>query len=271
MRGDYNRGFSLLELLVAVTIIAILSGIGFGAYEIVKRRAMMARELAAARNLLAAFHLYSVDNGGRILSGYKSDPETINEKNELLFAPVNARYPWRLYPYIQNVKGSLLYNGNEEVMNQKNSDYLVSVSPNLGMNATFIGGHYGSGSLLRPSQRVEDKIGRFCVKQTSDIGKNSRLIVFLSARSDPEEAWQGRGYFEVQPPQVLRKVWTSDQWSVDAQPSDHGFVDLRWSEKAVAALYDGSAILMEEEQLRDMRNWSPRAADLDDQHYLVRP
>ncbi len=195
----------------------------------------------------------------------------MNEEGDLLHAPINARYPWRLYPYIQNVSGTLLYNGNEAVMEQPNSDYLVSVSPNLGMNTTFVGGHYGSGSLLRPSHRVEEKIGRFCVKQTSDISKDAELIIFLSARSDPGESWQGRGYFEVQPPQVIRTVWSPNKWSVDAKPSEHGFVDLRWGDKAVAAFYDGSARLMNEEELRDMRYWAPIAAESDNREYLVGP
>lgn len=264
-----SNGFTLLELLFTMAIIAVLSTVGFGAYEMIKRRAMMAHELTAARNLLVAFHLYSADNGGRILPGYKSDTEAVNEEGNLLHAPVNARYPWRLYPYIKSVPGTLLYNGNEAVMDQANSDYLVSVSPNLGMNTTFVGGHYGSGSLLRPSRRVEEKIGRFCLKQTSDLGKDAEIIVFLSARSDPEEAWQGRGYFEVQPPQVLRPVWSQERWSVEAKPSEHGFVDLRWGDKAVAALYDGSARLMQEEDLRDMRYWAPEAAQTDNREYIV--
>ena len=269
MSKRLHRGFSLLELLVSVTIIAILSTIGFGAYEMFKHRAMMAKELSGARNLLVAFHLYSTNNGGRILEGYQSDPDVVNENGDKLYPPVNARYPWRLYPYIQDVKGSLLYNGNEAVMDQDNSDYLVSVSPNLGMNTTFVGGHYGSGSLLRPSYRVEEKIGRFCVKQTSDISKNAEIIVFLSARSDPGEAWEGRGYFEVQPPQVLRAVWSPQKWTVDAKPSEHGFIDLRWGDRAVAALYDGSARLMEEGELRDMRYWAPRAAETGNSQYFV--
>jgi prepilin-type N-terminal cleavage/methylation domain-containing protein len=93
-----HRGFSLLELLVSVTIIAILSTIGFGAYEMFKHRAMMAKELSGARNLLVAFHLYSTNNGGRILEGYQSDPDVVNENGDKLYPPVNARYPWRLYP-----------------------------------------------------------------------------------------------------------------------------------------------------------------------------
>ncbi len=102
--------------------------------------------------------------------------------------------------------GALVYNGNETVFNHEHGDYLVSVSPNLGMITTFIGGHFGSGSLLRPSARVEERVGPFCIRHTSQIRYAPNLIVFLSARSNPDEAWEGRGYFEVQPPVVLRKI-----------------------------------------------------------------
>ena len=258
-----KEGFTLLELLLSVTIISVLAAVSISSFSLFKRRAMMAKELTAARNIMVAFNLYSVENDGQILPGYKTDPAITNQDGEVLFSPMNSRYPWRLYPYIKDVEDSLLYNGNESVMKDKNSDYLVSVFPNLGMNTTFIGGHFGSGSLLRPSARIEEKIGQFCIRHTSHISNASNLITFLSARSHPEESWDGRGYFEVQPPIVLRKNWKSKPWTQDSNPEDHGFIDLRWNGKAVAAMLDGSGRLMNEEELRDMRFWSPLAAEAD--------
>ena len=257
------KGFTIIELLVSVTIIAVIAAVSLSSVSLFKRRAMMAKEMTAARNLMIAFNMFSNDNDGKILPGYKTDPEAKNQWGEQLFAPVNSRYPWRLYPYIHDVKGTLIFNGNEPVYEHKRGDYLVSVSPNLGMNTTFIGGHFGSGSLLRPSARVEERIGPFCIRHTSQISHAPDLIVFLSARSNPEESWEGRGYFEVQPPVVLRKNWKSKPWTQDAKPDEHGFVDLRWNGKAVAAMLDGSARLFSEEELRDMRHWSPLAAEAD--------
>jgi prepilin-type N-terminal cleavage/methylation domain-containing protein len=267
-----REGFTILELLLSVTIISVLAAVSISSFSLLKRRAMMAKELTAARNMMIAFNLYSVNNDGQILPGYKTDPNITNQDGEPLFAPINSRYPWRLYPYIEDVEGSLLYNGNESVMEDKNSDYLVSVFPNMGMNTTFIGGHFGSGSLLRPSARIEQKIGQFCIRHTSHIDNASDLIVFLSARSHPEDSWDGRGYFEVQPPMVLRTNWKSKPWTQESNPDDHGFVDLRWNGKAVAAMLDGSGRLLNEDELRDMRHWSPLAAeaDLPDRAFPIR-
>ncbi len=268
-RRRSGAGFTLVELLVSLTIVVLLSTVSFGVFGVVKKRAMMAREMAAARNLMTSFSLYSADHGGEILPGYRSDAEVYNDRGEQLYAPANARYPWRLYPYIQDVEGSLLFNGNEAVLEENDRDYLVSVSPNLGMNATLVGGHYGSGSLLRPSYRIEEAVGRFCVRHTSDTRHAPDIIVFLSARSDPEEGWEGRGYFEVQPPRVLTPVWSHEPWSQDARPSQHGFVDLRWGGRAVAAMLDGSARAMGEDELRDMRHWAVGAAEANDADYSV--
>ena len=258
-----TRAFTLIELLVSLTLIAAIAAVSISSISLFKRQAMMGKEMTAARNLMVAFNLYSNDNDGAILPGYKTDLSAKNQWGETLAAPVNARYPWRLYPYIHDVTRTLVYNGNEVVFNHEHGDYMVSVSPNLGMNTTFIGGHFGSGSLLRPSARVEERVGPFCIRHTSQIRYAPNLIVFLSARSNPDEAWEGRGYFEVQPPVVLRNNWESKPWSQDAKPDEHGFADLRWKGKAVAAMLDGSARLFDEEELRDMRHWSPLAAEAD--------
>ncbi len=267
-RRCWRGAFTLVELLVSLTIVSALMAVGFSLTGVMKRKGMMAREIGAARNLMTAVHLYASDHNGQILPGYQSDRDAVNDDGEPLSAPANARYPWRLYPYIQDVESTLVFNGNEAVLQEQNKDYLVSVSPNLGMNSTFVGGHYGSGSLLRPSPRIEAKVGRFCARHTAD-SKAGGVIVFLSARSSPEEAWQGNGYFEVQPPQALGPIWSDGPWEVDAAPSQHGFVDLRWGGKAVAAFLDGSVRTLSEDELRDMRLWARLAAIRNDPNYTV--
>ena len=106
------KGFTIIELLVSVTIIATIAAVSLSSVSLFKRRAMMAKEMTAARNLMVAFNMFSNDNDGKILPGYKTDPEAKNQWGEKLFAPVNSRYPWRLYPYIHDVKGTLIFNGN---------------------------------------------------------------------------------------------------------------------------------------------------------------
>ena len=139
-----KEAFTLIELLVSLTLIAAIAAVSISSISLFKRQAMMGKEMTAARNLMVAFNLYSNDNDGAILPGYKTDLSAKNQWGETLAAPVNARYPWRLYPYIHDVTGTLVYNGNEPVFNHEHGDYLVSVSPNLGMNTTFIGGHFGA-------------------------------------------------------------------------------------------------------------------------------
>jgi len=262
-------GFTLLELVIGVMIMTVLSMVGVGLMGVMKEKAKMARELSAGRNLMTAFHLYSAENNGEVLHGYKSAPGAVNEAGQLLSTPMNARYPWRLFPYIRDVQAALLFNGNEEVLGGQHSDYLVSVVPNLGMNTTFVGGHFGSGSLLRPTVRIEEKLGRFAVRNSGDMSRAADVIAFASARSEPDEDWAGHGYFEVQPPKVMGDVWGKEPWEPDSAPGMHGFVDFRWGGKAVATMLDGSARLMDESEMRDMRHWCIGAAEADDPNYVV--
>ena len=65
-----KEGFTLLELLLSVTIISVLAAVSISSFSLLKRRAMMAKELTAAGNIMVAFNLYSVENDGQILPGY---------------------------------------------------------------------------------------------------------------------------------------------------------------------------------------------------------
>jgi len=260
------RGFTLVELLVVTAIVTTLAALAFVGYHEVRERARMANEVNAARNLIAGYLGYAAEHNGRLLEGYKTDPEATDFDGNLLHHPVNARYPWRLAPYLGTVEGVLFLNGNERVLDM-DDEYLVSVSPNLGINAVFVGGHYGSGSPLRPTERVIDAVGRFHAARLVDATRPQSLVTFASARSS--EGLDGVGYFEIRPPQVIGPEWSGREFDPEAAASDHGFVDFRWNDKAVAAMLAGNVEVLDEEELRDMRRWSPVAARLDDPDYRV--
>ena len=68
-----KEAFTLIELLVSLTLIAAIAAVSISSISLFKRQAMMGKEMTAARNLMVAFNLYSNDNDGAILPGYKTD------------------------------------------------------------------------------------------------------------------------------------------------------------------------------------------------------
>jgi len=261
------KGFTLVELMVAIVMVAALSSLGFAGYTTVRNKARMTTELNAARNLTAAYLTYSADHSGLLMPGYQTDEEATNLDGEVLHHPVNARYPWRLAPYTPQPDGILLCNGHEKFLEAENSDYLVSVRPNLGINAVYVGGHFGSGSPLRPSERLEEAIGKYYVSRASQAVKPSRLVIFASARNGEGE--EGVGNFEVRAPNTFSPDWSSAEFDADRAAADHGFVDFRWDGKAVVAMLGGNVELLDESDLRDMRRWSNQAARENDPDFVV--
>ena len=261
------RGFTLVELLVSVAIITTLGGVTTAGYLSMREKARMTTEINAARNLAVAYLADAADHNGHLMPGYQTDPETTDLSGRTLPYPMNARYPWRLAASAPSVDGIFLFNGNERVLDEENSDYLVSVSPNLGINAVLVGGHYGSGSPLAPTPRIVDYFGKFYIDRLAEAVSPEKLVVFASARSGKDRP----GYFEVRPPRLTNKVWSSDEFSEDSPASRHGFVDFRYGKKAVVANLAGNVELLTEDQLRDMRRWSNQAERAGDKDFTIKP
>ncbi len=255
-----------MELLVTITILVILAGLIVGATSFAKRRLASVNELSAARNLMIAYHQYAGDHSGKLLEGYKTDQETTGPDGEYLHFPMNARYPWRLMPYLGDPRETLTVNGNRNAWDAADPIYQVSVMPNLGINAVLVGGHYGSASPLPPTKRFTDAYGKFYVSHAHEVHDPSNLIVFASARQSENE----RGYFEVRPPKLTQTLWSSEEFDEDHPAKEHGFVDFRHGGKAVVAKFDGSAALMTEDEMRDMRMWSNQAAIMNLADYTIR-
>jgi prepilin-type N-terminal cleavage/methylation domain-containing protein len=258
MTHTNKSAFTLVELLVTVAILGVLAALSAFGYQAARDRARAAIEVGAARNLIAGYLIHSTDHNGRVMPGYRADPYAQNLDGKPLQFPLNARYPWRLAPYLGSIEGVMLYNGNESALDTPNADYLVSVQSNMGLNAVLVGGHFGTGSPLPPSDRLIERLGKFHLTHLAEANSPEKLIVFASARS--EQSGRGAGYFEVRPPNLLSPVWSSDAFSSELPPSAHGFVDFRWRGKAAVANLGGNVELLDESQLRDMRRWSIQAA-----------
>jgi type II secretory pathway pseudopilin PulG len=265
MKKRHHSAFTLVEMLVTITLITTLGTLGFAGVRAAREKAKVTVEINAARNLITAYLGNATENGGRVLPGYQTDPTATNLEGELLSEPMNARYPWRLAPLVPRVEGVLLYNGTESALSEPNRDYLVSVHPNLGISATLVGGHFGSGSPLAPTPRIVDAYGKFYLSLLAESDEPEKLVVFASARSEKERP----GYFEVRPPRLTGPVWSPGKFSEDQSAQQHGFVDFRWGGKAVAVMLGGNVELLDEAQLRDMRRWSHQAARANDRDFTI--
>ena len=261
-----RSGFTLIELLVTIAITATLGTLGMACVRNAKEKSKMVVEVNAARNLINGYIGYSSENNGRLLTGYQTDPKVTNLEGKLLHFPMNARYPWRLAPSVPKIEGVILFNGTEGALQDKeNGDYRVSVSPNLGLNATLVGGHFGSASPLNPTPRIVEAYGKFYVSCLAEVQDPSNLIVFASARASVGNP----GYFEIRPPNLTSRLWSGEKFVESASASSYGFVDLRWGGKAVTAMLGGNVELLDEHQLRDMRRWSNQAERANERDFRI--
>ncbi|MEM7396198.1 MAG: hypothetical protein AAF492_28010, partial [Verrucomicrobiota bacterium] len=185
-----------LVLLVVLLIVPIVGK--------ARKKAEMVHEVSAARQLVIAMTKYMDENNGKILPGYKNDP-AFDERGNELGNPMNARYPWRLVPYLETDKFGVLLVGNANGLRKRQTDYSgfvyeVSVFPSLGMNVFHVGGDYSgnSGRGLRPIPGHFDRFGRFCVTRDGNP-RAGNLIAFASARHGLGGNFH-KGYFKVEAP-----------------------------------------------------------------------
>jgi len=251
----WRGGFTLIELLVVIAIIAILSSLLFPGLSRARTRARMIEEMSAGRQVLLAAQMYADDCGGAVFPGYATSP-AVDDRGQLLLFPINARYPWRLMPYLAGSM-PLIYSGENRVRLQKlrtqaHGDYVyaVSVYPSLGINSYFIGGNESEFPALGANQAFG--VGTVITK-VSDTRHPSQLMSFISARSAVNGS-EGQGYFQVIPPYLKARQW-APEFSASIAPTGWGFVAPRFHRRAVAALMDGHVEAFGLQDMQDMRHW----------------
>lgn len=241
------RGFTLAELLVAISIITVLIGIGIGVYNSSFNSIKKSREVSACRTLLAGFHAYSADNGGRVIKSMDPNPgRVVDDRGRPVMAHAARRWPWRLAPYINYDINALMVN-NLEAAPRDNVmySYLVTVFTTLGMNGLFVGGKYGTS--YAPDHPRNNR-GNFCVVNIIQPHSPSNLIVFASAKMQNAP---NTGCFDVGVPGY----------------GSVGLVDYKYGDKAVVGYFDGHVKMNNMEELKDMRKWSNLAAQQDNPNW----
>jgi len=265
MNHPPQRAFTLIELLVVIAIISILAALLLPCLAKAKNRARMIEETSAGRQLMLAVQMHADDHDGEIFPGYVTDTSAVDDQGQPLNFPENARYPWRIVPYLSGSM-PLIYSGENrakliQMQSQSHADYVYSVSvfPSLGINSYFIGGNQTEFPAADANSRFG---GGTVVTKMNEVQRPSELMAFMSARS-AVTGNNAQGYYQVTPPYLKTRQWTAT-YSPSVSPNQWGFVAPRFNNNhAVAALLDGHVENFNLTEMQDMRHWCNRADRAD--------
>lgn len=241
------KAFTFIEVLVTVTIIAILFALGLPLLNSTLSNGKKVKEISALKNLITSLNLYTTDTGDFIKS-YDEKGVAYDINGNLLGEGSHeaSRWPWRLAPYFNyNFYGVTLVNDSESYIKKNgglDQTYLVSVIPSFGMNL-FIGGNDYEGRALQSKGFVSTR--------PSQITKPSQTLAFVSSRSMAANQ-RFEGFYYVTIP-------TTKKYDKKSNPRSSGYISARYDEKAVVAYLGGNVSLVNYTNLLDSRLWSEEA------------
>ena len=263
--GKRFHAFTLLELMVVIGIIALLAAMLLPALGKARYRASQVNEMSGSRQLLIAWRLYAEDNSDSVLPGYRYGLNANDFQGHPVNHPINARYPWRIAPYLGKSFDVMYLNENRRTLEtfrrMEDPDlgvYAASVFPSQGINSVFVG---GDDVELPPTERAFDRFGRFCVLKTAEVARPSELLVFTSARG-PFEGRIVPGYYVVKPPYLNARRWAVD-WNSEDGPEAWGYVHPRYNLRSVTGMVDGHVENFDRRRIQDMRHWANPADRAD--------
>lgn len=266
-------GFTLVELLVVVGILALLVAVMLPVISRVRVTAERARELSAARALTGAWRAYAEDSNGALLPGYRAGLPAYDAQRQPI-APQTigvaaSRWVWRLAPYIGHDMDAIFVGDHAGLLRElETSDvsnylYQTSAFPSLGLNSVWLGGDENFGGF---NSAFLNLYGKFYATRLSELGQPASLVVFGSARgqeSVPGGATEGvtEGYFRIRSPFFDTRTW-AERYDAE-EPASWGNLSARLGGEIVTGFADGHAESRAPEELDDMRLWAPNAGAKD--------
>ena len=102
MINQKRSGFTLIEILVVVTIIALLTAIGMVSYASANRNSRDAKRLTDVEQIRAALEMYRADQGGYPLLITFGDPLSYGSNTYMSRIPQDPKDPSYSYSYTYN-------------------------------------------------------------------------------------------------------------------------------------------------------------------------
>lgn len=293
---DKKRGFTLIELMVVIAIMALLVALVAVSLHAVRGSAQRTRSLSALKQIMLAYRSYSDDNRGQLLPGYigadlqddDTDPfgnlrVTLPDGTELNEEDAQS-YVWRLAPYMDNAWQAFYTDTNDTgLMAELEADYSggdygrISERPTFGLNSIFVGGdsvHGGTYATDRHPWQTNNPV--IAATRFTQVKNPARLIVFgATAKADDSGLTvyddELLGFCELRPPFVDESTgqWIDPQWIVGANGLIENTLTDRFGTgipiarhgvgKVPVAHLDGSTEAVSLANLSaDMRMWNPR-------------
>jgi len=240
------RAFTIVELLVVISIIAILLALLLPALGGAQRRGKKAEELSHLRQVGLAWNMYGNANNDAALPGFL-EPDVQQEWKVTYRFPDNSKVPpapnyttgdnyagpwtWRLAQYLDYSHKTLHGYSNEAVSGDLEMiDHAeeVAYEPAYGYNGYYIGGYWevfeglgDDGDVSRSAPvfnwartRTDDRPLKVVSTRRSDIKRTADIILFCASsryeqRSFLHNVEDGRaGWHFVDPPYLAtRRIW----------------------------------------------------------------